>query len=63
MEIGNWVRRAKRPGKWHLVESIVADDAFVRCGRRMRDPGLEIWPTEPLTRLIGQPQNCRYCSR
>ena len=66
MNIGNWVRR--RGGRWHLVESVVAEDAVTRCGRRMdrvtRSGGeLQVRETEPLTRLIGQPQNCHQgCS-
>jgi hypothetical protein len=34
--IGQWVKR-QRLTVAHLVESVVADDAVVRCGRRMRD--------------------------
>ena len=68
MKIGDWVRRR---GKWHLVESIVADAAITRCGRRMeptasydgQDVPLEVSEVEPLTRMIGQPQNCKRCSR
>jgi len=62
--IGGWVRRK---GKWHLTESVVAGAAFTRCGRRMEartaDGELELSAVEPLTRLIGQPQNCKRCSR
>lgn len=57
--IGSWVRRKGR--KWHLVESVVADDAITRCGRRMAGL-LEVSEAEPLTRMIGQPQNCKRCS-
>lgn len=65
MNIGNWIRRPRR--KWHLVESIVADDAVTRCGRRMDYQSesltkLEVSEVEPLTRMIGQPQNCKRCS-
>ena len=76
MQIANWVRRegieSRVPGsdrhKWHLVESVVADAAITRCGRRMepkdaRGRALEVAELEPLTRLIGQPQNCQACSR
>ena len=35
--ISSWVRRVRPGGKWHLVESLVADDAITRCGKRMRD--------------------------
>ena len=64
--IGNWVRRAT--GRWHLVESVIADAAITRCGRRMeptvaRGGELEVAEVEPLTRMIGQPQNCTRCSR
>ncbi len=64
LAIGSWVRRTGlRDGKWHIVESVVAGDAFLRCGKRMRDPGLDVSVTEVLTRAIGQPQNCKTCSR
>jgi hypothetical protein len=68
VNIGDWVRR--RGGKWHLVESIVTDDAFTRCGRRMKvrlndieADNLQVSAVEPLTRMIGQPQNCKRCSK
>jgi hypothetical protein len=65
MNIGSWVRRPG--GKFHLVESIVAGDAITHCGRRMdrtnRNGELEVSEVMPLTRLIGQPQNCRGCDR
>jgi hypothetical protein len=35
MDIGVWVRRTTTKG--HFVESVVADDAVTRCGRRMRN--------------------------
>ena len=56
-----WVRR---PGqKWHLRESVVADDAITYCGRRLRNElgRLEESTVMPLTRMIGQPQLCRIC--
>lgn len=60
MDIGDWVRRR---GKWHAVESVVAGDAFTRCGRRMdrfaKRGELEVSPVQPLTRMIGQPQLCK----
>lgn len=63
MDVGNWVRRPG--GKWHLVESTVAGDAFTRCGRRMDKTNshgkLDVSDVEPLTRMIGQPQLCRRC--
>jgi hypothetical protein len=68
IDVGTWVRRrGRRMGKWHLVESVVAGDAFTRCGRRMRNEPvegelLEVSDGEPLTRMIGQPQNCVRCS-
>jgi hypothetical protein len=34
--IGQWVKR-QRLTVAHLVESVVAGDAVVHCGRRMRD--------------------------
>ena len=61
MTIGQWVRR---PGqKWHLVESVVADDAVTHCGRRLRDElgHLERSDVMTLTRMIGQPQLCKRC--
>lgn len=36
IQIGAWVMRT-RYGVGHLVESIVAGDAIVRCGRRLSD--------------------------
>lgn len=64
VNIGDWVRRPGR--KWHLIESVIARDAITKCGRRMdaynSDGKLEYFPTEPLTRMIGQPQNCKRCS-
>ncbi len=68
MTIGEWAKRANaRPeGKWHLIESIIADSVITRCGRRMASTSahgsLDISPVEPLTRAIGQPQLCRTCS-
>lgn len=45
MNIGDWVQRTKRTatgkvagdreGQAHLIESVVAGDAFTNCGRRM----------------------------
>ena len=63
MSIGQWVRRPGR--KWHLVESVVADDAVTHCGRRLRNETgpLETSEVMPLTRMIGQPQLCRQCDR
>ncbi len=68
MNIGNWVKRPPG-GKWHLVESVVAEDAVTRCGRRMdrflRTPApqhhreLQVSEVMPLTRMIGQPQLCK----
>jgi hypothetical protein len=60
--IGSWVRR--RRGKWHLVESDVADRAIVRCGKQLRHvtPSggeLQVSALMPLTRMIGQPQLCK----
>ena len=65
MTIGNWVKRGS--GRWHLVESVIADAAITRCGRRMepttpRGGALEVSEVEPLTRAIGQPQNCKRCA-
>ena len=63
MKIGSWVRR--KGGKWHEVESLIDGDAVTQCGRRMdrvnRSGELQVSEVMPLTRMIGQPQNCRYC--
>lgn len=72
-EIGNWVRRvyttkSYHTTKWHLVESVVAGAVITRCGRRLEAKTnakagneLEVSKVMPLTRLIGQPQNCQPC--
>lgn len=61
LAIGTWVRRTG--GKWHLVESVVAEDAVTRCGRRMdrfaSGGELQVSEVMLLTRAIGQPQLCR----
>ncbi len=64
MKIGEWVRRPQR-GKWHRVESVVADDAVTSCGRRLdNEGGLERSEVMRLTRaIIGQPQLCKQCDR
>jgi hypothetical protein len=54
--------------RWHLVESVVAEDAVTRCGKRMdrvtTEGELEVRSLMPLTRLIAQPQLCRAgCQR
>ena len=70
--IGQWVRRVRLLStggktaltKWHLVESIVDDEPFTNCGRRLRkrdDSTIETSDVEPLTRMIGQPQLCQDC--
>lgn len=58
IEIGDWVKR-EPDQKWHLVESVVAGDATVRCGKRLPDPFAETSKGKPLTRAIGQPQLCK----
>lgn len=60
--IGHWV---KKPGRrWHLTESVIAGAAITRCGRRLEHENSDITSdVEPLTRLIGQPQLCKWCSR
>ena len=78
MNIGNWVKREgafrqRADGtwvgpRWHLCESIVAEDAVVSCGKRMDSVTrsgrkLEVSTLMPLTRMIGQPQLCRQCHR
>ena len=58
MNIGDWIQRERR-GKAHLVESIVAGDAVMRCGRRMRDE-----PTQSGGRLVQdtrQSDVCKVC--
>lgn len=61
MTVGQWVRRQGQ--KWHLVESVVADDAVTRCGRRLRNEvgPLDVSDVMPLTRMIDQPQLCKLC--
>lgn len=66
MIIGSWIKRKIAYAKWHLVESIVDGDAITKCGRRMDKitpggRGLEVRDVMPLTRMIGQPQNCSNC--
>lgn len=62
--IGEWIRRS---GKWHKVESLINDEPVLRCGRVMaralHGVPLEVAETEPLTRAIGQPQDCKACAR
>jgi hypothetical protein len=67
--IGNWVRRDVSGAKWHKVESVVAGAAITACGRRLEQNkakgpkgALEVSEVEVLTRMIGQPQNCKRCS-
>ena len=64
MTIGQWVRRRDARQKWHLIDSVVDDEPFTRCGRRLRRKakGFDTSDVMPLTRLIGQPQNCFWCS-
>ena len=65
MNIGDWARR--RGQKYHRVESVIAGDAVTSCGRRMdrvtASGELQVSAVMPLTRMIGQPQNCRQCNR
>jgi len=66
VDIGQWVRRDRPGTKWHLVESIIADAAITKCGRRMEPQttigdNLEVSEVTPFTRLIDQPQLCRSC--
>jgi hypothetical protein len=82
LQIGQWVKRKgafrrhvdpdgteRWTGpRWHLVESVVAEDAVTRCGKRMdrvtTKGELEVRSLMPLTRLIAQPQLCRAgCQR
>ena len=80
MNIGQWVRRVRIVSdsasasafkealtKWHYIDSTVARDAFLSCGRRLQDrPDLgefELSDVKPLTRMIGQPQLCKQCDR
>jgi len=32
MDIGQWVRRRRAGAKWHVVESVIANDAVTHCG-------------------------------
>lgn len=70
MNIGNWIARfhgERRLTDWHLVDSTIEDRAVTRCGREMhrvtKGGELQVSEVMPLTRMIGQPQNCRYCDR
>ena len=79
VNIGSWVKREgtfrlREDGtwtgpRWHLVESVVAEDAVTRCGKRMdrvtRSGGeLQVSEVMPLTRMISQPQLCKAgCDR
>jgi hypothetical protein len=65
-DIGGWVKR--RGQKWHLVDSLVAEDVITRCGRRMAIHSalgdLQVSSVMPLTRMIDQPQLCKAgCDR
>ena len=70
MTIGQWVRRVTGKGvartRWHLIESLVDDEPFTRCGRRLRKRPMLGWfetsDVMPLTRMIGQPQLCQRCA-
>jgi len=56
-----WYRLSPRR-KWHRVESVIDGDQVTKCGRRLSSrKGNETAETEPLTRMIGQPQLCRVC--
>lgn len=64
MKIGDWIRRERRP-TWHIVESVVAEDAVTHCGRRMRNErnslgGLVVYI--PGTRMPLIPL-CKDCDR
>jgi hypothetical protein len=63
VKIGQWIRRARDDAKWHLIESVVANDAITHCGRRLKDQtgAFELSDVMPLTRMIGQPQLCKRC--
>lgn len=64
MTIGDWVRR--KGLKWHLVESIIDGDAITKCGRRLEHSNSDRYETSgdmPLTRMVGQPQDCKLCAR
>ena len=58
MTIGSWVRRR---GKWHLVESVVADAAITRCGRRM-EPTASRGELEVAVLPSGLDEYCRRCA-
>jgi hypothetical protein len=62
MNVGNWVRSFTGK-KWHLVESTINDEAITKCGRRWPKRQVDVREEMPLTRMIGQPQLCRYCDR
>jgi hypothetical protein len=35
-DIGLFVKRTGHEARWHHVQSVVADGAFTKCGRRMK---------------------------
>ncbi len=55
VEIGAWVMRS-RYGVAHLVQSVVAGDAIVQCGRRLSDE-----PTRYGGELVSAPFGTRKC--
>lgn len=66
VKVGQWVRRHKDGAKWHRVESVIAGEPVTRCGRRLdvldaQGRSFDVSETEVLTRVIGQPQNCKRC--
>ena len=61
MNIGNWVRRSPTM-KWHLIDSVVADEPFTRCGRRLR---IRKWHGVKVAFQISEalpiPDTCKKC--
>ena len=57
MRIGDWIQRERGRGKAHKLESIVAGDAIMRCGRRMTDE-----PTKTGGRLVQDTHTADVCS-
>lgn len=62
LAIGSYVSRALSGRRWHIVESIVADDAITKCGRRLKNEAGKFYVRDTLvTRAIVMP--CQQCGR
>jgi hypothetical protein len=61
--VGRWAGRRASGTRWHLIESVVNDEAIPYCGRRMalRGPGGEL--LEVQMGVDVHPNRCRTCLR